>query len=93
MSIDPLSTRAVVTRGAKPGRTWTSTSARAPRLTDVLRVVLLSAGALVCLVPLVWMLLGSFKTPTELATMTFLPSSLSFENYTCLLYTSDAADE
>ena len=85
MSIDPLSTRAVVTRGAKPGRTWTSTSARAPRLTDVLRVVLLSAGALVCLVPLVWMLLGSFKTPTELATMTFLPSSLSFENYTTAL--------
>ncbi|WP_454299274.1 carbohydrate ABC transporter permease [Salana multivorans] len=51
---------------------------------DALRVVLLSAGALVALVPVVWTVLGSFKTPTELAQRPpqILPNSWSLQNYT-----------
>lgn len=64
--------------------TWKSTSGSKVKLSDALRVVLLSTGALVALVPLVWMLLGSFKNPTELATRppTFLPESWALTNYT-----------
>ncbi|OJX96212.1 MAG: sugar ABC transporter permease [Micrococcales bacterium 73-15] len=49
-----------------------------------MRVVLLTAGAVVALVPVVWTVLGSFKTPTELARrpISILPDSWSFQNYT-----------
>ncbi|WP_454293719.1 carbohydrate ABC transporter permease [Salana multivorans] len=65
-------------------RTWTSTSRKGVKLSDALRVVLLSAGALVALVPVVWTVLGSFKTPTELAQRPpqILPNSWSLQNYT-----------
>ncbi|GAB3603005.1 carbohydrate ABC transporter permease [Microbacterium aureliae] len=74
-------TRAIVTPRSK--RTWTSISAQPVRVSDVLRVVLLVSGALACLIPLVWMFLGSFKTPTELAQRppTFLPDSWGLSNY------------
>ena len=75
-------TRLIVTTRTK--RTWTSIGVEPVRVSDVLRVVVLVAGALACLVPLVWMFLGSFKTPTELAQRppTFLPDSWALTNYT-----------
>ncbi|MBN8883362.1 carbohydrate ABC transporter membrane protein 2 (CUT1 family) [Salana multivorans] len=65
-------------------KTWTSLDRRGVRLSDALRVVLLTAGAVVALVPVVWTVLGSFKTPTELARrpISILPDSWSFQNYT-----------
>ncbi len=66
-----------------PGkRTWTGLGKRV-RLSDALRVVLLTAMVLVCLIPVVWTVLGSFKTPTELAQRTgpILPETWSFANY------------
>ncbi|HMR50476.1 MAG TPA: carbohydrate ABC transporter permease [Arachnia sp.] len=64
--------------------TWKSTSGSKVKLSDALRVVILTSGALVALIPLVWMFLGSFKNPTELATRppTFLPESWALTNYT-----------
>jgi alpha-1,4-digalacturonate transport system permease protein len=74
-------TRAVT--AVQPKRTWTSISGGTVRVSDVLRVVVLVGGALACLVPLLWMFLGSFKTPTELAQRppTFLPESWLPTNY------------
>lgn len=76
-------TRSVATQSARKS-TWTSISSKPVRVSDALRVVILSTGALVCVVPLVWMFLGSFKTPTELAQRppTFLPESWGLDNYT-----------
>lgn len=76
-------TRSITTQGAdtQPRRTWTSTATSSPKVSDALRVVVLVAGALACIVPLVWMLLGSFKTPTELARGNFWPEAFSFQNY------------
>lgn len=73
-----------LTTGTPPKRTWTSISPKPVRLSDALRVVVLTAGALACLAPLVWMFLGSFKTPTELAQRppTLLPESWALTNYT-----------
>src|SRR5690606_27825066 len=75
-------TRALVAAG--PRRTWTSIDGRSVKGSDALRVVVLVAGALASLVPLVWMFLGSFKSPTELASRppTFLPESWGLDNYT-----------
>lgn len=63
-------------------RTWTGVGRRL-RVSDVLRVVILTALVLVCLIPVVWTVLGSFKTPTELAMRggPILPQSWSFDNY------------
>lgn len=65
-------------------KTWTSAGQRRWRYTDALRVVLLITLTLVVLVPVVWTVLGSFKSQTELAQVppTFLPESLSLVNYT-----------
>lgn len=75
-------TTAVVTPARKGKATWTSIG-KPIRLSDVLRTVILSVGALIALVPLVWMFLGSFKTPSELAQRppTFLPESFGLHNY------------
>lgn len=64
--------------------TWTGLGRKKVRLADALRVVLLSAAVLVALVPVVWTVLGSFKTPAELARRggDWLPASWSFTNYT-----------
>lgn len=72
-------------------RTWTSLSR--VRLSDVLRVVLLSSLALVALVPIVWTVLGSFKNPTELASRppAWLPESWALTNYTEALTRFDFA--
>lgn len=67
----------------RPPRTWTSIDGGSVRVSDVLRVVVLVSGALACLVPLMWMFLGSFKSPTELAQRppSFLPESWAPDNY------------
>ncbi len=67
-----------------PGRTWTTTGTRRVTATDALRVVILSTFVLLALIPVVWTLLGSFKTPAELAArpITILPENWGLENYT-----------
>jgi len=79
-----MSETRLITTGTAPKRTWTSISRKPVRLSDALRVVVLTAGALACLIPLLWMFLGSFKTPTELAQRppTLLPESWGLGNYT-----------
>jgi alpha-1,4-digalacturonate transport system permease protein len=66
-----------------PGRTWTSTTGKVT-VSEALRTVLLTALTLVILIPIVWTVLGSFKSPAELAANppTILPSSWSLTNYT-----------
>ncbi|WP_371031027.1 carbohydrate ABC transporter permease [Pseudoclavibacter sp. JSM 162008] len=69
----------------KPGKpTWTTTSSKRVTSTDALRVVILITFALLALIPIVWLLLGSFKTQPELAAgaSTPFPSSWAFTNYT-----------
>jgi len=73
---------APATTPARP--TWTGLGRRRIRLADALRVVILTALVLVSLIPVVWTFLGSFKTPTELATRSgaVLPQSWALDNYT-----------
>lgn len=68
----------------RPKSTWTSTSQGRVTSTDALRVVVLLTFALVALIPVVWLVLGSFKTPTELSVRppTLLPESWGLTNYT-----------
>ncbi|NLE97550.1 MAG: carbohydrate ABC transporter permease [Propionibacterium sp.] len=68
-------------------RTWTGLGRKKVRLSDALRVVILVTLVLICLIPVVWTVLGSFKTPTELAMrpVPILPESWSFDNYTSAL--------
>lgn len=75
-------TTAIVTPRRRGRSTWTSVG-KPIRLSDALRAVILTVGALLALIPLVWMFLGSFKTPTELAKRppTFLPDSWGLHNY------------
>ena len=67
-----------------PGKTWTSTGKNNITATDALRVVILVTAALLALVPIVWLVLGSFKTPTELSARPplLLPESWGLSNYT-----------
>ena len=57
------------------------------RLTGTLRYVLLAAGAVVMLAPLIWMVLASFKTLPEILSIppTILPESLRLDNYRSVL--------
>lgn len=63
-------------------RTWTSLGN--VRLSDALRGAVLTAGALLALIPVLWTLLGAFKSPSELAARppTFLPDSWALTNFT-----------
>lgn len=63
--------------------TWTSTSRTRVRPRDVVRTVNLTALALLVLIPLLWTVLGSFKSPSELAQRppTLLPQQWHPENY------------
>jgi alpha-1,4-digalacturonate transport system permease protein len=65
-------------------RGWVSTRNRIPSVADVSRVTVLTAMALLILVPIVWTVLSSFKTPSELAQRppSVLPESFSLDNYT-----------
>jgi alpha-1,4-digalacturonate transport system permease protein len=67
-----------------PQRRWTSTSGRPPSVADVSRATALTALSLVVLVPLLWVVLGSFKSPSELALRppTLVPREWVPGNYT-----------
>jgi multiple sugar transport system permease protein len=60
-------------------------------LTAVAKYVLLGAGAVVMLAPLVWMLLASFKTLPEILAFppTLLPERLNLDNYGTVFETAD----
>lgn len=81
------------TRGRRAPRpaTWSSTRRRHLRARDVVRTANLTALALVVLVPLVWTVLGSFKSQTELAQRppTLLPHAWHPENYVSALTSFD----
>lgn len=76
-------TIASTSRGTGPKRSWTSTGQQKVTATDALRVVILVTAALVALIPIVWLILGSFKTPTELSQRppSLLPDSWGLTNY------------
>lgn len=78
------STTSEVSRETLPGKTWTSTGKNKVTVTDALRVIILVTAALVALIPIVWLVLGSFKTPTELSARPplLLPESWGISNYT-----------
>jgi len=69
------------------GRAPDGRRGRGPSTLDVVRGALLTIGAAVVLIPLVWMLLSSFKTAGELAARPpqWLPSSFSLTNYATTL--------
>lgn len=54
----------------------------------VLIYVLLTLGAIVMIVPFVWMVLTSFKPGTELIDFSFLPENPTLDNYRLVLTTS-----
>jgi alpha-1,4-digalacturonate transport system permease protein len=66
---------------------WVSTRPKAPSVADASRVAVLTAMALVVLVPIVWTFLSSFKTTSELAERppSLLPNSINLDNYTTAL--------
>ena len=66
-----------------PQRRWTSIGDRPPAPADVVRGTVLIAGALAVLAPIVWAVLSSFKTPTELAQRppTLFPQDPTGANY------------
>ncbi|MBF4457646.1 sugar ABC transporter permease [Pseudoclavibacter sp. RFBJ3] len=68
----------------EPRRSWTSTGSKKVTSTDALRVVILVTATLVALIPIVWLVLGSFKSPAELAMRppALLPETWGFGNYT-----------
>jgi alpha-1,4-digalacturonate transport system permease protein len=69
----------------RPAGTWASTGdRRLPTTNQILTYTLLIALSLLVLVPVVWAVLSSFKTQTELAQQppTLLPESFSPTNYT-----------
>lgn len=72
----------MTTTSTKP-TTWTSTSRTRVRPRDVVRTVNLTALALLVLIPLLWTVLGSFKSPSELAQRppTLLPEQWQPGNY------------
>lgn len=73
--------------------TWTSASGRKVRVRDAVRTANLTALALLILIPLVWAVLGSFKSPAELAQRppTLLPHEWHPENYATALTGFDVA--
>lgn len=78
----PVDTRTVIT--GVPRKTWTSAGQKKVTSTDALRVVVLVTFALLALIPIVWLVLGSFKAPTELAARppSLLPEEWGLSNYT-----------
>ena len=73
-------------------RTWTGVSGRRPPASGrVLTYAALGAISLLVLVPIVWMVLSSFKTRTELARRppALLPHAFGLDNYTRALSAFD----
>lgn len=63
---------------------WTSTSGKRPSTGAVVRATLLTTGAILVLIPIVWAVLSSLKSPQELAQRppTLLPTDPTFGGYT-----------
>jgi len=55
----------------------------------LLSYLLLSLGAVIMIVPFVWMILTSLKPPTELVDFAFLPKVPTLNNYVAVLQRSD----
>lgn len=55
----------------------------------LLSYLLLSVGAVIMIVPFVWMILTSLKPPTELVDFAFLPKNPTLNNYVTVLQSSD----
>lgn len=65
-------------------RSWTSSAGRRPPSTvSIVRGTLLTAGAILMMIPIVWAVLSSFKSPSELARTppTLLPEHFALDNY------------
>jgi alpha-1,4-digalacturonate transport system permease protein len=77
--------------GAPGGRGWTSTSGKRPSTGAVVRATLLTTGAILVLVPIVWAALSSLKPPEELAQRppTLFPTDPTVSNYTEALTSFD----
>ena len=63
---------------------WTTISGRKPpSRSEVLRPALLSVGVIIVVLPVIWIMLSSFKDPTELAARppTLIPQRWAVENY------------
>jgi alpha-1,4-digalacturonate transport system permease protein len=77
--------------GAPVGRGWTSTSGKRPSTGDVVRATVLTVGAILVLVPIVWAVLSSLKSPEELAQRppTLFPHDPTVGNYTEALTSFD----
>ena len=69
--------------------TGPSRSRRAFSWSLALVYLLLSLGAVVMVVPFIWMLLTSLKPASELVQFSFLPKNPTLDNYTTVLTTSD----
>ena len=77
--------------GPRDSSVWTSTRGRAPSTGSVVRATVLVIGALVVLAPIIWAVLSSFKTPTELAARppSIVPRNPTTANYTDALTSFD----
>ncbi len=60
-------TESVKAPGDQRSKNWSSISSRPPRTTDVARTTILVTLGLLVVIPLLWVVLGSFKSPTELS--------------------------
>jgi alpha-1,4-digalacturonate transport system permease protein len=68
----------------RPRTTWTSTDQRPPSVGSVIRTVILIAGALVVIAPVIWAAMSSFKSQSELVAVppTLYPHEPTLQNYT-----------
>lgn len=57
-------------------------------LFSIFNYLVLLLAAITMIVPFVWMILASFKTPAEILSTTFFPARIQFENYRKVFETS-----
>lgn len=67
--------------------TWVSMGQKSPKAVDIARGTFLVFISLIVLIPITWLVLSSFKTPTELGQRPprLFPESISLDNYTTAL--------
>lgn len=67
--------------------TWVSMGQKSPKAIDIARGTFLVFISLIVLIPITWLVLSSFKTPTELGQRPprLFPESISLDNYTTAL--------
>ncbi len=72
------------------GRSWTTLSGKkAPTTSEILRTTFLTIAVLLVVIPVVWIVLSSFKSATELSQRppTIIPNHWEIRNYTDALHT------